>query len=819
MVGTTGSTSGIAKNGFQNTLGGYVDCFVVKLNQTGLIDWSTYFGGKNGEGGSGICVDKNKNIYVLGNSDSTSVIPHGGFQDSYGGGINDAFLIKFTEQGSIEWATYYGGEGYDLGFGVSVDSIGNVFIVGSTVSLNNIASGGIQNSFGGGGDDAFIAKFNKIGLRIWGTYYGGSQNDGAKGITINIDDNIYVAGYTLSDSKIAFGGFQNTIGGAYDAFILKLTDRMTSNRITGTIFNDNNNNCLKDGNEKAFPNIVVKAEPVGFFSVSDSLGNYSISVDTGAYTIRQAIPTKLVKTINQTCPFTPPFYTVRFIDYGNKVVDKNFAEQAIFCPFLQTNVSSNHRRLCFLNSTVVSYSNSGFAEAENVKVYVKMPQYVVLKSADKPFTIDKDSNYVFNIGILDVNKSGTINIKDSVICKAGIIGLTACTKAWITPVNNCQPPKSSWDKSDIVLSGKCIENGRYRVYIKNIGEGDMADSSQFRVFLDAKLALKNGFKLAKGDSLRLTIPANGRTLRLEADERPDHPRKSMTSLTFEGCKANVNDVASTGFVNQFPQDDPEPEVSIDCKLIRDSYDPNEKEVSPIGTTSERFTPTNAELKYMISFQNTGTDTAYTVIITDTLDKNLDISTLEIGAASHKYNFTVSGKGQPVLIWTFNNIKLPDSTKNKIASNGFLSYSIKALPGLPLKTQIKNFADIVFDYNDPVRTKTTTNTLYDVPLIVDPTVRLNTNEVILATEEEKELQSIEVYPNPSEGTFTIDFSKGNQILKSVEVLNAQGQSIYLDKSFSNSKNNEINLAGKAPGLYFVQIHTDKGVKIKKIVLAK
>jgi uncharacterized repeat protein (TIGR01451 family) len=74
-----------------------------------------------------------------------------------------------------------------------------------------------------------------------------------------------------------------------------------------------------------------------------------------------------------------------------------------------------------------------------------------------------------------------------------------------------------------------------------------------------------------------------------------------------------------------------------------------------------YTPTGKALNYVIRFQNTGTDVAYKVVVVDTLSEHLDISTLQIGAASHPYKMTVSGKGKPILTFTFDNIMLPDSS--------------------------------------------------------------------------------------------------------------------------------------------------------------
>jgi uncharacterized repeat protein (TIGR01451 family) len=227
--------------------------------------------------------------------------------------------------------------------------------------------------------------------------------------------------------------------------------------------------------------------------------------------------------------------------------------------------------------------------------------------------------------------------------------------------------------------------------------------------------LSRKFKLAPGDSLALQVPANGQTVRLEADQRPGHPTKRSTNVTLEACGTNAGGKVSLGFVSQLPQDDAEPEVDTECLPITDSYDPNDKLVLPAGVTAEHYTAFGQELEYTVRFQNTGNDYAYRVVVVDTLSEKLDLSTLRIAGASHRYRFAVSGKGRPVLTFTFNDIMLPDSTRDQAGSNGFVKFTIKPLAGLPEKTRIENFADIFFDYNPPVRTNTTLNTLYDLPL--------------------------------------------------------------------------------------------------------
>jgi uncharacterized repeat protein (TIGR01451 family) len=185
-------------------------------------------------------------------------------------------------------------------------------------------------------------------------------------------------------------------------------------------------------------------------------------------------------------------------------------------------------------------------------------------------------------------------------------------------------------------------------------------------------------------------------------------------------------------VNLFPTDDAQTEVSIDCQPIIDSFDPNDKGVTPEGLTEEKFTPTNTDLHYLIRFQNTGTDVAYRVVVVDTLSTNLDLATLQMGAASHNYKLSVSGKVNPILTFTFNNINLPDSTSDQLGSNGFLSFSIKPKAELAEKEKIENFADIFFDYNEPVRTNIVINRIYDMPYLPSA-LQLNPENIITTPE--------------------------------------------------------------------------------------
>jgi uncharacterized repeat protein (TIGR01451 family) len=144
------------------------------------------------------------------------------------------------------------------------------------------------------------------------------------------------------------------------------------------------------------------------------------------------------------------------------------------------------------------------------------------------------------------------------------------------------------------------------------------------------------------------------------------------------------------------------------QVVIGSYDPNDKSVQPEGVGENKNILTGKELIYTIRFQNTGTDTAYNVNIRDTLSNNLDLSTLIIQASSHPMSFEIKDKNE--VIFHFNNIMLPDSNHNVLGSNGFVKYVIKPKAILADNSVIENTAYIYFDFNLPVKTNTTLNTL-------------------------------------------------------------------------------------------------------------
>lgn len=233
------------------------------------------------------------------------------------------------------------------------------------------------------------------------------------------------------------------------------------------------------------------------------------------------------------------------------------------------------------------------------------------------------------------------------------------------------------------------------------------------------------------------------------------------------------------------------------RMVMGSYDPNDKAVSPVGTGPEgNITLSDNELTYKIRFQNTGNAEAINIAVLDTLSDKLDLSTLEVIAASHNYELDIMTGN--VLKWKFDYIMLPDSNSNEPGSHGWILYKIKQSSGNVIGDEIRNTAYIYFDFNEAVITNTTLNTIAS-PVGIESIISNTGN--------------IKVYPNPfSESTtFVIQADKLNEnySFQLIDVLGKTVQSInnISEKQFAISRN------GLQNGIYFYSI-TNAGSPIGK-----
>ncbi len=227
-----------------------------------------------------------------------------------------------------------------------------------------------------------------------------------------------------------------------------------------------------------------------------------------------------------------------------------------------------------------------------------------------------------------------------------------------------------------------------------------------------------------------------------------------------------------------------------CIPLAASYDPNYKEVAPQGIGAQGFIPSNTgEMLYTIHFQNTGTAPAVNIKITDTISQNLDASTIQIVSSSHYMQGNSLTGG--VMTFNFPNIMLPDSTSDMLNSMGYVTYKIMLKPSLAPLTEIKNTAYIYFDFNPPIVTNTTLNTIA-MPAEIN---ELNSNG-----------SAVKIYPNPfsDETTFVINSTKTNEIY-SFELYDVLGKKVNELKNIS-AKQFSINRNNLENGMYFYKIYS-------------
>ena len=215
---------------------GVADAFILKFDNAGNRLWATFFD-QSDQGNSVFC-DNNNNLYLGGMTWSNTFPLLNAAQPVFGGGSYDAYAVKFSPAGVIQWATYHGGTGDEYGYAITSDNNtpANVYMTGYTTSSDMPVSNAAQATSGGGVADAFVIKYNSAGATQWSTYYGGSSDEQGHSICCDRNNIVYVLGYTTSANFpcVNPGGgawFVNTLAGTTfpkaDAFFLEFANAGT----------------------------------------------------------------------------------------------------------------------------------------------------------------------------------------------------------------------------------------------------------------------------------------------------------------------------------------------------------------------------------------------------------------------------------------------------------------------------------------------------------------------------------------------------------------------------------------------------------------
>ncbi len=229
ITGETRSINFPTLNPLQAEKDGYIDIFLTKISSTGALIFSTFLGGSGDETGRDISFDSYDNIILTGHTDSTDFpVTTGAYQETYGGGSNDAYITKILHDGqSLLYSTFLGGNSLDGGTQIEVHD-DNIILSGVTASDNfNTTFNAVQRTLTGGVRDCFLTVVDtSLNDIIYSSLFGGNNDEIGYGLTLDLDSNIILTGYTgSSDLPTTSRAFQTTHNGNKDIFVLKINNQ------------------------------------------------------------------------------------------------------------------------------------------------------------------------------------------------------------------------------------------------------------------------------------------------------------------------------------------------------------------------------------------------------------------------------------------------------------------------------------------------------------------------------------------------------------------------------------------------------------------
>lgn len=628
-------------------------------------------------------------------------------------------------------------------------------------------------------------------------------------------------------NSIAINDKDLLVGTPYNSFNAYESDSLpnsgavfyyTKAMLFGRVFHDVNANGTQENGDLSLQARIGKIQPGNLTVYTNDRGNWYIdTIPNGSYTLTYDTVQNWTPTNSTTFDFTILSGDTSIATLPHGVLSTT--------PCHEPNISINmpFMRPCFTDQSIfVEASNSYLATAIISDAYaiVQLDSMLNFESATLPYTDIGDHKYKFELGDLLPSQNVNFIISTQVNCDANL-GEVICLQADLFPIDNCaiqkdtttnhtsSPCSSPYNNSNLVVEARCLADS-IQFFVTNTGiqgVNDMGCYSPVRIYIDGVYYYNDSVMLNGNETQVFKFPADGNTWRFEVDQHPDHPKNSSPSATIQTCGSKKRWLSD--YYLSFPQDDESPVRDIYCNEVTGSYDPNDKRGFPVGVTDTNFIAPNTDMEYIIRFQNTGTDTAFTVVIRDTLDDNFVLSSLKSSSSSHAYEFKIYG--ERVLEWKFKNILLPDSNRNEELSHGFIQYKVKQKANLPDYTELNNTAYIYFDFNDPIITNTTSH-------VVNRMIHQKSKtEYPLSMIPPTNIAEVNVYPNPVEDQLFFDIPTESNF-NSYSITDISGQEIMVGQITSRF-NNKIKLH-LSTGTYLLQLKSDDGnVKTIKFVKSK
>lgn len=777
------------------------DICILKLDADGNFGWAKSIGGLGSESARKMRVDAAGNLVIACSMGSTTDFDPGpGVTEFTSAGGGDFVITKYNPSGDLLWAKHFGGSGFDEVYEMNLDATGNILAVGGFNNAVDFDPGpGNFPMTSSAGTDAFVVKLSSNGDFNWARPFRGNGSQILYGITSDASGNSYMTGRFESSIDIDPGPGVNDISstGGNDGIILKLA--ADGEVIWGKVLTGNLN---QEGNDIAISeegNLYISGSFSGTtdFDLGPLTSNLTaigqLNPFLGVYTANGDLV--WVKQFSATIThmlLTPSDNVIHYgtfrdsVDFdpgpGTTTLTAVSAEADIF--IAQYSKSNRITGVTFfdINGDGVRQAGEFGLPEVLIRATSNNIEYLAISDTAGRYTLLADVG-TYNVSTpLPVHYQSMTPVSRTINFGNTYGQIDSANHFALFPVPNIK------DLRVIVTNLMAARPGFktiYRVTYINDGTEPMSGTLELThasglQFVEANPAQASYTNPTLSWSFTNLVPHQSGNIDIVFTVSPTVNMtsilKSYATVSSTGTDAILSNNSDTLF-----------------HQVTGSYDPNDKRVFPPDNITPDFVATGKYLDYTIRFQNTGTDTAFTVIVRDTLSTNLNLSSFQMLAASHKYSITIKDNG--LVEWRFDNILLPDSNRNEPESHGFVRFRIKPKSTLVVGNQVRNDASIYFDFNKAVLTNGTVNTVNTITAI---------NPVRNPIESK-------IFPNPALANLTIRVNG----YFDYKLISAGGKVVRL--AVNNYNEAILNTTALQKGIYFIEIKTKKGSAVHKIVV--
>lgn len=745
----------------------------------------------------------NRFTKAIENEDETITIC--GYNNLYRYGEYRGWLTTLNPNGKLKWEKIYPSNppGYpSLVFSTIKNSIGSGYIIGGT--YDSIVS------YGNATRDYYIAKIDLNGNLIWSKIYGGRGQDFVNDI-IKLPDHSYIVSGNSTSSDLDVGLNHCIVGGTCfpDMWFLKIDTlgNIIKKQVYGDYYTDDA--------------VKMALYKNGVYVMGSSNSNVNgFSPNRGANDI---IGFQLDYNLNKISGYA--FYGGPKNDNGvDMIIDSS--DGHIFPVILATTESESGGQVegfhdgSALNDKDIwlfkldhfntiegyafyDYNKNGIKEAN--EPYYKRGVFISEGSTDTLSTYNRDGS--FRHKVFGSNYTTRLNTNDTVFNILPIAKSSNFSNYFNadTIIFALQLKKGI---SDLSIAAFPLSRSRpgfetvYQAILAN-KSGDTVMNQQLYLIKDSSLIFQNAspapYKISS-DSIIWEYT----NLKPE-----DTLRFNVNLAVATPPSVQVGDTVKSYFIAPLQNDaDTIDNYSEITQTLTGSYDPNDKEESHNGKLALSRALHGEFLTYTIRFQNTGTDTAFNVVVTDTLDRNLETGTLEILKCSHPYSVSIKGN---VIQWNFNRINLPDSNSSEPSSHGYIVYRIKTAKYKISDSYLNNKASIYFDFNLPIVTNTATTWLWPD--------KKDTNSIDTVNNRSNITTLVRIYPNPVTNSVRLRYTGDTPTTARGFLYDVFGRQIVILPTIEmNSANSvKVNLPSLPNGIYFLILESPQFRESHKIIV--